>query len=361
MAAGWIALHLTDRCQLDCQHCLRDPAQKPTDLSVELIRRVLGEARRRYRTNQVSLTGGEPTLHPRLPEVLDAIVDEEMTWHLVTNGVDFDGFLDMVEARGARRNGLTGVNFSLDGAREETHDRIRGSGSFRRVMQAVARARASALSFSLNLTINSLNVAELETLAFDAAQLGASRVQFNMLQATGTHLDANLRLSVRAWRDVLDRIARLKDALKIAVEATEGFEREGPFHVCDPFRSEILHIDVHGRLNLCCQHAGIPSAEDPAPDVAADLRETSLVEGHRRLLDIIHATQAAKLRAIDAGELDEWDSFPCNWCMKHFGKPHWTAEGPSGPSAVRERWRGAWDRDRHPADGDRRRRLPIAP
>ena len=30
MAAAWIALHLTDRCQLDCKHCLRDPEQKPT-------------------------------------------------------------------------------------------------------------------------------------------------------------------------------------------------------------------------------------------------------------------------------------------------------------------------------------------
>ncbi len=45
MAAAWIALHLTDRCQLDCKHCLRDPQQKPTDLPLSIVRKVLAEAK----------------------------------------------------------------------------------------------------------------------------------------------------------------------------------------------------------------------------------------------------------------------------------------------------------------------------
>ena len=71
----------------------------------------------------------------------------------------------------------------------------------------------------------------------------------------------------------------------------------------------------------------------------------SLVEAHRRLLGIIHEAQAARLSRIAAGPLSEWDDFPCNDCMKHFGKPHWNGEGAAGPGAQRERWRGAWAKD----------------
>jgi hypothetical protein len=42
------------------------------------------------------------------------------------------------------------------------------------------------------------------------------------------------------------------------------------------------------------------------------------------------------------GPLTEWERFPCNDCMKYFGKPHWEGQGAQGPEAQRERWRGAW-------------------
>ncbi|APR85424.1 Hypothetical protein A7982_10773 [Minicystis rosea] len=58
MAVATIGFHLTDRCQLDCQHCLRDPAQTPKDLPLPLIRKVLTEVQRIHGSVQVALTGG---------------------------------------------------------------------------------------------------------------------------------------------------------------------------------------------------------------------------------------------------------------------------------------------------------------
>ncbi|UQA55310.1 radical SAM protein [Polyangium aurulentum] len=341
MAVTWVAFHLTDRCQLDCQHCLRDPAQKPKDLPLAIFRKVLAEARALYRTRQVALTGGEPTLHPELEGVLDAIVEQDYTWHLVTNGKRFEHLLALLRDDPARRERLTAVNLSLDGADEATHDGIRAKGSFREVMKAVTLCEAHGIPFVLQMTLNARNVHQIEAFGLMAAQLGAARASFSMLQATGTHHDKALFMPARAWAAAQDRIERLARALTLPVSMPEGFPKEQPFHVCEPFKSEQLHVDVEGRLNLCCQHAGVPS-EGPPRDVAADLGETSLAEGHRRLLGIIHETQAAKLEAMTRGELDAWDHFPCNWCMKHFAKPHWTEEGAGGPEAQRERWRGAW-------------------
>jgi MoaA/NifB/PqqE/SkfB family radical SAM enzyme len=359
MAGSWVAFHVTDRCQLDCQHCLRDPAQKPSDLPVSLVERVLDQASRLHRARHASLTGGEPTLHPELAAIVDAIVDRGFDWHLVTNGARFERFLAMLDARPLRRERLTGVNFSVDGAREETHDRIRGAGSFREVLSAVTRAHVRKIPFSMNLTVNAYNVDELEDFAMMATRLGATRAQFNVMQPTGTVHDGALRLELDDWRRVRERVEAMKGTFRITIEGAEGFPVDQPFHVCEPFRSETLHVDPHGRLNLCCQHAGIPAAEGHPSDVVADLAEVSLAEAHARLLGLIHRTQLARLESLASGSSVDWDELPCNACMRHFGKPHWTAEGVGGPDAKRERWRGAWDAALQEQRHGEPRRLPV--
>ena len=45
------------------------------------------------------------------------------------------------------------VTFSLDGAHEATHDRLRGTGSFRRVMRAASLCVVKELPFSLSMVV----------------------------------------------------------------------------------------------------------------------------------------------------------------------------------------------------------------
>jgi MoaA/NifB/PqqE/SkfB family radical SAM enzyme len=362
MGVVTLAFHVTDRCQLDCKHCLRDPAQKPLDLPRDVLERVLDQVTRLHGTAHVSLTGGEPTLHPEFVEIIDAIGARGLTWHMVSNGRNFGWLMERFAERPARRGAMSQVYFSLDGADEATHDAIRGEGSFRQVMAACALATAHQIPFTLQLVVNAHNQHQLEALGLMASQLGAIRVSFCVLQPTGTPHDRALYLSAAEWRAVSDRVDRLAHTLRLEVRTPEGWPQRQPFHVCEPFRSEQLHVDVEGRLNLCCQHAGIPQAPSPPSgesDIVADLRTTPFVEAHARLLGVIHRAQAAKLQQIAEGRFGEWDHFPCNWCLAHFGKPHWSDAGAAGPEAARERWIGAWGepKDQAPA----RARLRVLP
>lgn len=354
MSARVIAFHLTDRCNLNCQHCLRDPGLQPLDLALPLMERVLDQAKSVYAIDHVALTGGEPTLHPQFFDAIDAIAARKMTWHMVTNGSQMPFILEGLTSKPSRRASLTMLDLSLDGATEAVHDDIRGEGSYREVMAAIAACEALAIPFVLQMVINAKNRHEVEAFALQAAQLGATRISFAWLQATGTKLDASLFVPADDWRTIVERVERMSSVLSVPVSMPEGFPKATRFHVCEPFQSGTLHVDVHGRLNLCCQHAGIPAVGDRS-DVAADLETTSLAAGHKRLLEIIHETQSARLDAIAAGPGDEWDAFPCNWCLGHFGKPHWSSAAHAGPAAERERWRGNW------ADGatGSRRRLKL--
>jgi MoaA/NifB/PqqE/SkfB family radical SAM enzyme len=252
----------------------------------------------------------------------------------VSNGRQFSRVLALLDGSAPRRTALTAVDLSLDGARAETHDRIRGEGSYRDVMEAALACRARDLPFMLQMTVNALNAAEVEEHALLAAQLGASRVSYAMTQATGSAHDAALWLPAEGWRAVKDRVDRLGELLRIPVTAAEGFPRPQPFHVCEPWRSEVLHVDPRGRLTMCCQLSGTPG---PDADVMGDLATTSLVEAHRRLLDHVALLQRERLDAVAGGGLAGWDLFGCNACLRRHGKPHWTDAGAGGPVALRAR------------------------
>jgi MoaA/NifB/PqqE/SkfB family radical SAM enzyme len=355
-----LAFHVTDRCQLDCKHCLRDPDARPVDLDFDVFRSALDQVARIHKTAHVALTGGEPTLWPRFVDAVDAVSQRGMTWHMVTNGRNFGWLVEQGRARPARLASMSRVHFSLDGADEATHDAIRGAGSFREVMTAATLATAQGVQFALQMVVNARNKHQIETFGLLASQLGAARATFAVLQPTGTKHDADLFIAVGEWTALADRIDRLAESLTMKIGVPEGWPQKHPFHVCEPFRSEQLHVDLHGRLNLCCQHAGIPQSADPPSgesEVIADLRTTPFVEAHAKLLGVIHRAQEAKLRQIAEGRFGPWDHLPCNWCLKHFGKAHWTDGGASGPEANRERWIGAWGEPK--GQTPRRGRLPI--
>jgi MoaA/NifB/PqqE/SkfB family radical SAM enzyme len=341
MNSTWLVFHITDRCQLNCKHCLRDPELKAADLSLDLITNVLDEAWQLYRCKHVGLTGGEPSLHPQFYEIIDAIVARGYTWHVVTNAERFARMVGKLDEKPQRLANCTAINFSIDGASEEVHDRVRGPGSFRNVMAGVALCKMRGIPFIMQMTLNAYNAHQVEAMALMASHLGADRMSFGMTQPTGTHLDDEMFLSTAEWRQVLDTVTRLQTALTLPVTYTDSFYQEQPFAVCQPFKSEILHVDPKGNLTLCCQHSGVPS-EDPTADVLGNLHEVSLADAHRRMLEVIHEVQTAKIEAMKAGTLTEWDRFPCNFCMKHFKKPYWTDEGRAGAAAKRERWRGKW-------------------
>jgi MoaA/NifB/PqqE/SkfB family radical SAM enzyme len=335
-----IGLHLTNRCQLDCAHCLRDPGQKPLDLPLDVARQVIEEAHRLYGIRHVSLTGGEPTLYPELDGLLSILSRTGWTWDIVTNGYGFaTRLLPLIPTASPRRDALSRVLISLDGATAETHDAIRGEGSFREATAAMGVCSAMGIPFGAQMTVHAQNVSSIEDVALLVAGLGADQVSFAMMQPTGTPHDARLRLRLDGWHRAQAAISRLASLLKIRVVLPEGWPDRELTRTCGPLRGETLHIDVEGRLTLCCLHSEVPGPEENL--VAGDVRQ-GLVLAHRRLLELQRAAVDARLAELESGVDDPWQELSCNGCLRRFGKPHWTEDGVAGATAERERWRGAW-------------------
>lgn len=109
----------------------------------------------------VSLTGGEPWLRRGVIfDILDRLSSSNMVDRvdLMTNATlltDEDCVLL------ARHPLLRRVQVSMEGASEECHDAIRGSGSFLETMQAIERMKQKGITVAVMTTISKKNTSEI--------------------------------------------------------------------------------------------------------------------------------------------------------------------------------------------------------
>jgi len=193
-----LRLSITDRCNFRCLYCL-DPgaAFMPADrlLSddelVRLARVCVGLGVRKIR-----LTGGEPTLHPRLAGVIERLAalpidDLAMT----TNG----SRCDAASLRAWRDAGLRRITFSLDAVEPEAFARLtRSATPVERVVRAIADARSAGFAAGGPIRVNAVllrgvNEDQIVPLARLARDLGVEVrfIEFMPLDdARGWSLDA---------------------------------------------------------------------------------------------------------------------------------------------------------------------------
>jgi radical SAM protein with 4Fe4S-binding SPASM domain len=137
---------------------------------------------------QLTLTGGEPLLRHDLPEILRAIKSARMGVLLQTNAT-------MVDSRMADRlhflldPRLAMVQASLDGATAETHERIRGAGTFQAACDGIRRLAETGLSVIVSCCPIRWNEEELPALYSLAGELGAAAFQATPLAPFSPSLD----------------------------------------------------------------------------------------------------------------------------------------------------------------------------
>lgn len=313
-----LIFELTDVCNFRCTHCIREEGGTGTFLPVELVEKVLVEAKAYRSVNFVAFTGGEPTLHPRFAEILRRVTEHGYRFGFVTNGWQF------VSRTGAQlrpyREWCAHVTFSLDGATEQTHDTLRRrAGSFRRVLQGVALCRAWGVPVHLNMVVTRANRSELEAMAMLASRLGCEALFYGHCQPTPDAEAAGLVLDPRERREVEAEIAALQRALRLRILLAGDHYEESRFYQCPQLEMREFNVDYRGYLTACCTLSNYRGGT-PDTDVIADLARVSLYEAHQRLVKRIARLNREKIERLAQGPADERDHFICTHCLEHYGK-----------------------------------------
>jgi MoaA/NifB/PqqE/SkfB family radical SAM enzyme len=322
-----VTIELANICNLHCNYCLRSEEVLYNNhakfFKIDLLQRVLDEAREIAGITRVSFTGGEPTLHPQFSEVIKTVASAGLTSSFVTNGWHFDRIWPAVLAN---RESITHVAFSIDGITRELHDRWRGEGSFDRVVRAFSRCHRAGVPFDVKIVVRRDNMDRLEQIAIFVARMGAANLSFVHVMPTSKAIDDE-SLNLEERKTAEQEIALLARILKMNIGIDVGYYNEDPGAPCSPLAGKSFNIDYRGRLTLCCNLSGFRGATEEG-DVVANLNVESFVAAYERLLDVAAAqlkrrSDALSLLQSKNSAPDLYTGSPCLFCMQSFGKIPW--------------------------------------
>ncbi|NTV13192.1 MAG: radical SAM protein [Desulfobulbaceae bacterium] len=217
-----LLLWVTDRCNLRCRMCgdqwRIDLQQVRPLLTVAEIDRIIAAARR-LNTMVISLTGGEPLLHPQIIEILTLIARAGISANLCTNGTLLT---DELVAQLAETS-LKSISISIDSPHPEEHDRIRGrEGAFQAAIAGIRRLRQAmpALPVNINCTVTRKNFRDLEAMVRLAAELGCAKISFAPVHTNLQHKDKPKELfegMIFAPEELAELSQELKQVVALAI------------------------------------------------------------------------------------------------------------------------------------------------
>lgn len=310
-----LVLMLTDVCNLECVHCFKSN-ESHTETPFEAVVAALSGLKRIFGKVHVSISGGEPTLHRRFGDILALLEAESQAYHLVTNGFNFKRrTLPLLRKYGRT---LECVAFSLDGADAEAHDRIRGEGSFTRVMDAIAHCREHGIGTRICCTLNKWNLNQVDPLRRLGKTLGITNGVY-----LWTAIPTPKLVAQDALLDAADRayLVRRQEALACEGVYLIGDLRRMDDHytVCEALSLRQITLDSDGNISLCCNlthYAGETDRRDVLGSVL-DADMATLVERH---IDASATYMKAMLRDLNGVKDGDPHAYACTHCARYHGK-----------------------------------------
>jgi radical SAM protein with 4Fe4S-binding SPASM domain len=181
--------HLTEKCNLHCLHCYQEKGRFE-ELTFPEIKETLNEISQMLEDwsndyvlafqTSINVTGGEPFLRPDLFLILEEMVQQGYDLYLLSNGT----LLDRDTARRLSRLPVQGVQISLEGL-EETHDALRGKGSFSGAVKGIGHLVEAGIPVTINTTLSEINREQFLGMVPLAQSLGAQRLGFSRLIPAG--------------------------------------------------------------------------------------------------------------------------------------------------------------------------------
>jgi len=155
-----VDIAITGKCNLSCKYCFyADEMTALNDLPTETWLNFFEELRDAG-VMRVCLSGGELFTRNDLWELIDGIIKNKMRFSILTNGTLIN---DKAASKLKKvRQRLDSIQVSIDGSSSGTHDKIRGKGSFKKMMEGVDNLKRNNLPFTVRSTINKLNVNDLK-------------------------------------------------------------------------------------------------------------------------------------------------------------------------------------------------------
>jgi radical SAM protein with 4Fe4S-binding SPASM domain len=200
-----ISVNVTSRCNLSCRFCYNSAHARagPEVSADEMIVALESVRRHTARGAAFALLGGEPLLEKEKTLALARWGRKRRLRPILsTNGL----LVDCDFATAAAETGLE-CQVSIDGARAESHDDIRGSGTFDQAVRGVKTFVEAGAHTIVSMVFHAGNVAEIPDFLHMADELGAQEARFIPIKHVGGGGEYQLPSLVEVIMQVTDALA----------------------------------------------------------------------------------------------------------------------------------------------------------
>jgi len=223
-----VALNLTQRCNLSCDHCYLDAKilkEGSTDeLTTSEIKAVLGDIATLSPECMVVLTGGEPLLRRDIEELAAHASALGLMVVIGSNGL----MLTPKRVESLKRAGVAGIGLSLDSLVPAKHDAFRGrKGAWAKTMAAVDACVTGGMAFQLHFSVTDDTAGEIDDMVAFARDAGAMVLNVFFLVCTGRG-EKYTDISPAKYEQVLRRVAiaaKREQRLMVRAKCAPHFKR----------------------------------------------------------------------------------------------------------------------------------------
>ena len=148
-----VECNVTARCNLECKHCyVSSKSNISKDPSLDKIKNLIDEVYNRG-CRWFRVMGGEPLLRDDIGDIINYAKNKGMYIEIATNGL-------LIEKRIEELKNVDTFVISLDG-NEETHDRLRGKGTYKKTIAGLNAAIENGLRPRLHAVLTPLTVSSV--------------------------------------------------------------------------------------------------------------------------------------------------------------------------------------------------------
>lgn len=199
---------ITKHCNLQCPHCFErsSPKIKTEEININALDSLFHQMDQ-LNIKTLKITGGEPLSVPNINEILTMISRRRFECIILTNGALLNDRIIEILSQGSIKLGI-----SLDGITKQTHEQIRGKGSFNKLLNNLRKLKEAGIFFSITTSLNKYNYDEIEEIAkYVLEDLKADSFFVNQLKPLGRAKDnKDLFLTVSEYKNLLFRLKKLE-------------------------------------------------------------------------------------------------------------------------------------------------------
>lgn len=149
-------IELLTNCNFKCVHCYNQDVDRKI-LDFDCFKTII-EQLKAMGCKKITLTGGEPLLHPNFREIFECCIDMGFQVDLFTNGYYIDKYINLLKSKSPRR-----IEISLYGTNDETYKKIcKVNDGYTKVFSNLQLLKKEEINFSLKTIIMKSNFNEYE-------------------------------------------------------------------------------------------------------------------------------------------------------------------------------------------------------